>query len=190
MIAPPVSDYCVVDVETANSSRGSICQIGLAFFRGGRMTDSWQSLVDPEQHFSGFNVQLHGIGPDTVEGAPNWREIYPFIERFLRGAAVASHTVFDRCALEQACQRTGTPAIAYRKWIDTCGLARGAFPELPNHKLPTLARVFGIGYKAHDALEDARVAGEVLARSLERRCVTVADLLALPQQHIGSFPRA
>ena len=183
-------DYCVVDVETANHGRHSICQIGVAVFAGGRMVDSWQSLVDPEDEFNGFNISIHGIGPEMVAGAPNWSRIHTEVARLLDGAAVASHTTFDRGALEQACLRAGTPAIAYSKWLDTCTLARAAFPEFPNHKLPTLAQCFGIVYKAHDALEDARVAGEVLALSLARRGMTVEELLACPQQYIGSFPKA
>ena len=187
MIVRP--DYCVVDVETANSGRHSICQIGIATFCGGRMVDSWQSLVDPDDDFTAFNVQLHGIGPDTVAGAPKWADVFPQVARLLTGVAVASHTSFDRTAMELACQRVRLQPVAYGKWLDTCTLARAAFPELPNHKLPTLARCFGFGYKAHDALEDARVAGMVLALALERRRISIAELIASPQQHIGSFPK-
>jgi DNA polymerase-3 subunit epsilon len=179
-----------VDVETANHGRHSICQIGIAVFADGRMVDSWQSLVDPEEDFFHFNIAIHGISPATVAGAPNWAAVHPEVARLLEGAVVASHTYFDRAALELACQHSSVPPIAYRKWLDTCTLARAAFPEFPNHKLPTLARCFGIQYKAHDALEDARVAGEVLAMALVRRGITVAELLSSPQQHIGSFPKA
>jgi DNA polymerase III epsilon subunit-like protein len=57
-----------------------------------------------------------------------------------------------------------------------------------NHKLPTLARNFRIHYRAHDALEDARVAGEVLALALQARNVTIQQLLASPGKHITGFP--
>jgi len=181
-------DYCVVDVETANASRGRICQIGIAAFTGGRMTASWQSLVDPEEEFGAFNVQLHGISPATVAGAPRWAEVLPEVERFLTGAAVASHTDFDRAAMALACAKSGLPELRYGRWIDTCRIARATWPELPNHKLPTLARIFGIGYKAHDALEDARVAGQVLAMALEQRRIGMQDLLRSPNKHICSLP--
>jgi len=184
-----VFDFCVVDVETANYSRHSICQIGIACFRAGKMVESWQSLVDPEEPFNGFNVGLHGIGPETVAGAPNWAGIFPEVERLLTGAAVASHTDFDRAALTLACEKAQIQPVAYHKWLDTCRLAREAFPETPNHKLTTLARCFGIQYKAHDALEDARVAGMVLSMALDRRKVSIVELLAVQAQHIGSFPK-
>jgi DNA polymerase-3 subunit epsilon len=181
-------DFCVVDVETANHSRHSICQIGVACFQAGKMVESWQSLVDPEEPFNGFNVALHGIGPELVAGAPNWEGVFPEVVRLLEGEAVASHTDFDRAALTLACEKAQLEPVAYGKWLDTCRLARAAFPETPNHKLTTLARCFSIHYKAHDALEDARVAGMVLAMALERRGVSVAELLAMPVRHIGSFP--
>lgn len=188
MTAPRVVDYFVVDVETANQSRHSICQIGIASFTGGKMVDGWESLINPLDMFDPFNVDLHGIGPRTVARAPSWSQVFPKVLSMLSGAAVASHTDFDRYALSGACMRAGVPAVPYSRWIDTCWLARRAWPQLPNHKLPTLARRFGIVYKAHDALEDARVAGEILALALKERQVTIANLLASPGICITRFP--
>ncbi len=188
MIAAGAVDYFVIDVETANQARASICQIGIAFFAGGKMVDSWESLVNPLDEFNGFNVALHGIGPRTVAHAPSWSELCPKVISLLNGAAVASHTDFDRGALNGACLRAEVPVVPYGKWIDTCWLARCAWPHQPNHKLPTLARRFGIAYRAHDALEDARVAGEVLALALEERQMSIGELLATPANHITGFP--
>jgi DNA polymerase-3 subunit epsilon len=183
-------DYFVVDVETANQARNSICQIGIALFADGKMVDGWESLVNPLDEFAAFNVALHGIGPRTVAQAPCWSEIFPKVRSMLAGAAVASHTDFDRSALNGACQRAGLPAVPYARWIDTCWISRFAWPSLPNHKLPTLARSFGIAYRAHNALEDARVAGEVLALALAERQLTLAGLLASRCKHITNFPRS
>ena len=181
--------YYVVDVETANQSLDSICQIGIAFFSDGKMVDGWESLINPQDYFAAFNVALHGIGPKTVAQAPCWSDVFPEVRKMLSGAAVASHTYFDRSAITGACARAGVPAVPYSKWIDTCWISRFAWPELPNHKLPTLARSFGIAYRAHNALEDARVAGEVLALALEERKISVGELLATPGKHITAFPK-
>lgn len=183
-------DYFVVDVETANQSRHSICQIGIASFARGKMVNGWQTLVNPRDQFHPFNVQLHGIGPHMVRNAPCWIEVCTQVRAMLTGAAVASHTYFDRSALSDACGRAGIPAIPYGKWLDTCLLARRAWPQLPNHKLPTLARIFGITYKAHDALEDARVAGEVLALALAERGMTIGELLSSPANRITGSGRS
>jgi DNA polymerase-3 subunit epsilon len=189
MIVPDAVDYFVVDVETANQSLDSICQIGIAFFADGKMVDGWESLINPQDYFAAFNVALHGIGPETVAQAPCWSDVFPEVRKMLSGATVASHTYFDRSAISGACARAGVPAVPYAKWIDTCWISRFAWPELPNHKLPTLARSFGIAYRAHDALEDARVAGEVLALALQERKISVGELLASPGKHITRFPR-
>ena len=45
-------DYFVVDVETANQARNSICQIGIALFADGKMVDGWESLVNPLDEFA------------------------------------------------------------------------------------------------------------------------------------------
>jgi len=180
-------DYCVVDVETANQARHSICQIGIAVFSGGRMVDGWQSLVNPEADFSFWNIRVHGIRPEMVAQAPTWTQIHGQVEKMLAGAAVASHTYFDQGALDGACLRDGLSPIVPLKWIDTCGLARQAWPELENHKLPTLARHFGIAYQSHDALEDARAAGQILALAMEAKQVTIAELLALPGKSVSRF---
>ena len=180
-------DYCVVDVETANQARSSICQIGIAVFEEGRMVDSFQSLVNPESDFSWFNIRVHGIRPEMVAQSPCWTEIFEQVRELLDGAPIVSHTYFDQAALNGACQRDGLEAVRPRKWIDTCGLARQAWPHLPNHKLPTLAEHFGIKYNSHDALEDARAAGEILSLALKARSMTLEELLALPGAAISGF---
>jgi DNA polymerase III epsilon subunit-like protein len=54
--------------------------------------------------------------------------------------------------------------------------------------LTGLAKHFGIVYRAHDALEDARVAGEILALALNERRISIAELTAAPGKHITRFP--
>jgi len=184
-----IADFFVVDVETANQSRASICQIGIAAFAGGKMVDGWETLVNPEDYFAGINISIHGIRPEAVAHAPIWQEVCVKVRELLTGAAVASHTEFDRGALNGACLRAAVPAVAYGKWIDTCWLARRAWPNLPNHNLPSLAKHFGIAYRAHDALEDARVAGEVLSLAMMERGVSIEELLVSARPHITGFPQ-
>ncbi len=189
MTATTAVDYFVVDVETANQALHSICQIGIAFFADGKMVDGWETLVNPQDVFHPFNVALHGIGPRTVARAPSWSDIFPKISSMLSETVVASHTYFDRGALSGACLRAELPEVPYARWIDTCWISRYAWPQLPNHKLPTLARSFNISYRAHNALEDARVAGEVLALALQERQITIGELLAASGKHITGFPK-
>jgi DNA polymerase III epsilon subunit-like protein len=40
--------FNAVDVETADSDRSTICQIGIAHVVNGQIDDRWSTLVDPE----------------------------------------------------------------------------------------------------------------------------------------------
>lgn len=162
-------DFIAIDVETACTNPGSICQLGVAFFRNGRCERVESRLICPETEFSSFNSALHGIRAEHVAQRPTWRETYPELLGWAQVGILASHTFFDRTAMERACWRYGLAMLPYAKWIDTCEAARRAWPQLANHKLPTLARHFGIVYRAHDAAEDARVAGEIYLLTMQAR---------------------
>ena len=53
--------------------------------------------------------------------------------------------------------------------LRTCQTARRAWPELPNHKLSTLAGHIGHTSRHHNALDDAEAAGRVLAVIIKER---------------------
>jgi DNA polymerase-3 subunit epsilon len=162
-------EFLAIDVETACADPGSICQLGVAFFQDGLCVRVESRLICPETDFSSFNSALHGIRAEHVARKPTWREVYPELLSWAQYGVFASHTYFDRTAMERACWRYGLEMIPNTKWIDTCAAARRAWPQLANHKLPTLARHFGIVYRAHDAAEDARVAGEIYLLAIESR---------------------
>jgi DNA polymerase-3 subunit epsilon len=63
-------DFVALDVETANADCSSICQIGIAGFKGGRLNEEWSTLVNPEEDFDPFNVLIHGITKEMVEDSP------------------------------------------------------------------------------------------------------------------------
>ena len=67
MRASDVNAFVAIDVETANSDWGSICQIGVASVDKGEIVDEWQTLVDPRTPFSDRNIGIHGITAWDVE---------------------------------------------------------------------------------------------------------------------------
>ena len=66
--------FNAIDVETANHSRWSICQIGICSVINGEIGDQWETLVNPETDFIPFNVRIHGIQKADVK-TRLWREI-------------------------------------------------------------------------------------------------------------------
>lgn len=170
-------DFVVVDVETANQRPSSICQIGIACFRGGKLAQTWEHFVNPEDSFMRFNSELHGIGPETISRSPTWPDLQFTVRPFLEQRFIASHTFFDRTALYAANARYGLPPICVADWVDTCQIARSVWPHLPSHKLTSLARTFGISYRAHEAVEDAQCAGELLLLAASTAGIPIERLL-------------
>ncbi len=156
--------FCAIDVETANSSPGSICQIGIVDVEDGEIAREWSTLVNPEGPFSPFNIGIHGITPDHVQDAPNLPEIHDALHDRLDGATVVSHTAFDRGALGRACNRYGLPLPSAR-WLDSARVARRAWPGQAARHGVSLGRVaahLDIRFRHHDALEDARAAALII----------------------------
>lgn len=180
--------FAAIDVETANADLSSICQIGVAFFRDGGYVDSWSSLIDPEDEFDGFNVSIHGINEQTVRGSPTWPSVAEKLRSLLAGSVVACHTPFDRAATSLACEKHGLPKIDCQ-WLDTARVVRRAWPEhfgVKGYGLHNVAKFLGIDFKHHDALEDARAAGEVLCRASSHTGFSLDDWIIRVQRPINS----
>ena len=178
--APIVTpDFVVIDVETACHRASSICQIGIVGFAGGRETFAYETLVDPQDAFSPFNVRLHGIAPHHVAGQPSFHRLYGTLLEHLGGRITVAHSSFDYGALSADCQIAGLPMIRGR-WLDSVKVARHAWPDLPTHRLNALAGHLGLEHKHHNALSDARVAGWVVIRAMEKTGLDINGYLAAP----------
>jgi len=178
-----------VDVETANADLASICQIGIASFCDGQLAESWGSLVNPEDEFNAINVSIHGIDERRVRDAPRWPDIWPVVASRLHRRIVVSHTPFDRHALERACNcSNGT--LCECDWLDSARVVRMAFPEFSSsgYGLSNLATHFGIKYRAHDALEDARCAGLLIIRAVAETGVAPEQWLTRISQPLCHEP--
>ena len=114
--------FNAIDVETANASPASICQIGVVCVRDGVIRDRVSILVNPEERFNVFNVRLHGIDEDTVEDSPVFPRVYPELRRSLGGTVLVSHTSFDRVALEGAAEKYGLDPLPVT-WLDSAMVA-------------------------------------------------------------------
>ena len=171
-------DFVVIDVETASVDPSSICQVGIASFLHGQIEEEWQSLVNPECDFAPAHIAVHGIHEDDLWQAPSWDKIYPEVYARLAGQIVVSHTLFDRIALERARRRFHLMECECR-WLDSAQVARIAWSRFARggYNLPSLAAHFGIAYRAHDALEDARCTGLMLLRAIEETALSAEELL-------------
>ncbi|MDF2496041.1 MAG: hypothetical protein K0S66_2975 [Sphingomonas sp.] len=184
-----VPDFVVVDVETACSSVSSICQIGIVGFRNGREIFEYETLVDPLDRFSSFNIRIHGITSDHVLGAPTFGAIHGIVDSHLSGRVTVAHSFFDKGALSAACRVHGRPGIE-TTWLDSVRVAERAWPELPSHRLNVLTKFLGIKHRHHDALSDARAAGMVIVRASEHTGIDLAGWFAPSRVRGSPAPKA
>lgn len=190
VVAPPAApDFVVVDVETACSNVGSICQIGIVGFKDGVEMFEYETLVDPLDRFSSFNTRIHGITGDHVIGAPTFGDIHAAVTGHLSGRITVAHSYFDKGALGAACA-THRRATIETTWLDSVRVAKRAWPELPSHRLNVLTRFLGVRHKHHDALSDARAAGMVIVRAIEHTGIELAGWLSPPPARRVPAPRA
>ncbi|MBU3076763.1 exonuclease domain-containing protein [Sphingomonas quercus] len=181
-------DFVVIDVETACARISSICQIGIVGFRDGVVAFEYETLVDPCDEFSAFNMRIHGISCDHVLGKPTFADIHAAVDGHLAGRITVAHSFFDKGALAAACRVHDRAAID-TTWLDSVRVARRAWPDLPSHRLNALSRFLGVRHKHHDALSDARAAGMVVVRAIDHTGIDLKGWLAPPPSRSGASPR-
>lgn len=155
--------FLAIDVETANNSKDSICQIGIAMVPTDGQIRTACILVDPEQAFDAFNTKLHGIDQSKVTGAFTFEVVLQALRPLLERHILIQHSNFDKQAFDSACLRYGIPQLS-SNWVDSVRIARNAWPELKGnggHGLASLKEHLGLTFKHHDAEEDASAAAQV-----------------------------
>lgn len=169
-------DFVALDVETANPDMASICQVGVAVYKAGALIDSWGCLVNPQAEFSPGNIAVHGINNEAVRDAPPFVGIADALWHRLATHIVACHTPFDRLCLDRACARFGLTLPEFT-WLDTARVVRRTWPEFAQrgYGLANVAGRFGIEFRHHDAVEDARATGLLLLKACEHAQITVPE---------------
>lgn len=161
-------DFIALDVETANSKYWSVCQIGLAYFKGDKVTGTWQSHVNPNTNFDDFKVAIHGITPGIVKAAPSLPELYRLLQPKLKGNIVVHHTHADKTSLNQIAREVGEKQFSCI-WLDSSRVARRTWKAVKDsgYGLEDLSDMLDIQReKPHDALDDAITAGKIILRAI------------------------
>ncbi|GAB96930.1 DNA polymerase III subunit epsilon [Kineosphaera limosa NBRC 100340] len=159
--------FVVVDLETTGGSsiECAITEIGAVKVRGGEVLGQFQTLVNPGEPIPAVISVLTGITDSMVAGAPRIATVLPSFLEFVGNSVLVAHNApFDVGFLRAAADRLGIDWPGYQV-LDTVKLARQLVgrDEAPNHKLASLARLFGATQTPdHRALHDARATVDVL----------------------------
>lgn len=173
------SGLTFVDVELANPSRESICEIGVIRVEGGREVFRKKYQIDPEAPFDRMNIRIHGITPGMVSGCPIFPEVWREIEGYMTSGVIVAHNAasMELCAFSAALERYGLPMADFY-YICTLQLAR-AWIDSPNgYSLDTLCDLMEIPFiDHHDALADAQACMNIFDRIRSGREIGDTDVL-------------
>jgi DNA polymerase-3 subunit epsilon len=183
--------YYAIDFETANNYQNSACSVGVVRFVDGVEKDSVYSLIKPaKMYFRPDFTDIHGISYGDVRHCPQFPEVWQtVVEPFLKSSGeekihfVAHNAQFDMGVVRACCDYFGMP-LSNADYACTLQIARKAWAEFDSHKLTYLAEKFGIIYKAHDALDDARTCGKILAMAAEKSDRSIDELFSQYQKDL------
>ena len=183
----PVSDghFAVVDLETTGlkAEFDHILQMAVVHQdASGRRLGEWSTYVRPPHRWTTSlgPREIHGITRRKVVFAPPLVDAMRTFVRLTRGQVVVAHNAaFDLGFLRAAATRTGV-ALEHSGSLCTLHLARllGERGQSSN-KLSALCDEFGIDPgRAHDALDDARSAGQVLVHLMKELGLHTTDAVS------------
>jgi len=120
-----------------------------------------------------------------VSGCPTLPEVAEGILHRLEGCFCVCHTHFDRVSLARALTRyqLASPALT---WLDTARVTRRAWRDCASrgYGLADVCRRIGYTFAHHDALEDAKAAGQILLAAIAETGLEVRDWLVRVEQPI------
>ena len=169
-------NFVTIDVETANSDVGSICQIGLAKYSKGKLIDTYCTLVLPQTSFSSQNIEVHGITHSMVKDAPSMYDIYGQILKFIGDNIVVSYTDFDQRALIKSLELHRLP-VPELQWVDATVLVRRTCHRFANkgYNLANVCKEWNYKFDHHNALEDAKACGFITVTILRENSLSIHD---------------
>ena len=172
-------DFTAIDFETANKYANSACSLAAVTMNDDRCVKEGYTLIRPPfMVFDPGNIQIHGITPDQVAHKPKFDAQWDRIRPHLEGRILVAHyAVFDTRVLRSLIKRYNLPGLD-ASYACTVEISRKVWPDLPNHKLDTVADHLGFTFRHHQALDDARACARIVCAAAERTgASSVEDLL-------------
>ncbi|MCY3892726.1 MAG: exonuclease domain-containing protein [Acidimicrobiaceae bacterium] len=171
--SPPATTFATIDFETATSSRDSACALGAVVVENGEIVEREGWLIRPPGNaYDGFNMNLHGIGPQVTERAPSFGEVWDLAIGLLEGKSLWAHSAaFDMSVLRHSAAGDSYELPSPVGYGCTYMIAKTTWPNRWSYSLDTLANDLGISLNHHDPVSDAEAAAHLLLLATEARGV-------------------
>ena len=173
--------FVALDCETTGQSPHRLVELGAVAFTLDRHVMSFETLVHSTDRINPYARRIHGIGPDTLGGAPPVDRVLARFRRFAQGAVLIEHSAdaFDTRLIARTmgtdldADNVDTSRLAGKLWQlkDTIGLEKMCIELGVRHRRP------------HHALADAEATAACFVELVRRGREafgwrTLGDLLA------------
>lgn len=152
-----------IDFETANPSRTSMCSVGYALIEDGNIIKNEEILIDPEEYFDSFNIFIHGITPEMVEGELTFPDVWKkYIQPLISEDTIliAHNASFDMSVLRHTCDKYNMEYPNF-KYLCTRILSKNNYQSLNSYSLSTVVEHLGLEFEHHKASEDALMCAKI-----------------------------
>ncbi len=135
--------FVAIDVETTGLSpfNNELIEISAIKYNKNKKIDTFSTLIKPKIKIPYYITKITGITNEMVQNAPQIEKVMPELICFIGEHALVAHNAnFDYKFI----QNYSGNSFSKNKVIDTVAIGRKLYPELPNHKLGTIAKHIGI----------------------------------------------
>ena len=158
------------DIETTGLkvTREAITEIGAVVLKNGKITETFQTFVNPGRRLTPEIIGLTGITDAMLADAPSLKEALTAFLRFVNGRVLAAHNAeFDISFIRAGCRKVGLEFEP--TYIDSLILAQNLLPELHKYKLDIVAEHLDLpAFNHHRASDDAGMVGYMLVPFFEK----------------------
>lgn len=158
--------FVAVDVETTGLSpvANELIEVSAIKYKGVEKIDTFSTLIRPKTNIPYRITQITGITNQMVRKSPVVEEIMPQLIEFIADYPIVAHNAnFDY----QFLQSHSNHSFSKNRVIDTVQIGRKLYPNLPNHKLGTIAKQIGITEDGfHRAEFDCECCAQIYIQSL------------------------
>ncbi len=162
--------YAIVDIETTGgyADYHRITEIAIYHHDGIRITDKFQTLINPGRNIPYFITGLTGITTNMIKDAPPFEEVSKEIFSWLEGHIFVAHNAhFDYSFLKKEFEAQGINWQS--KKLCTVRLSRKIIPGLRSYSLGRLAESLGVRIPdRHRAGGDAQATAKIFDILLKR----------------------
>ena len=186
------TDFVVFDLETtgAKAPPCRITEIGAYRVRDGKVTEEFQTLVNPETPIPPFITGLTGISDDMVKDVPLFADVVHDFLNFIGDSVLVAHNSgFDMRFLNHEIGRIFEDYRMANPCLCTVQLSRRLLPDITNHKLKTVAEHYSIDLVNHhrasaDAFATAHIFVNLLTQLSDDGVIDLAAVRDLSNRKI------